>query len=105
MSEKTVSMTTNAVIFITLVVLTIVTWRVSLIELGVFNIVVALGIAATKATLVALFFMNARWSPRLTQLVIGGSLFWLFILLALILSDYVARGPSWTHGLRYPANP
>jgi cytochrome c oxidase subunit 4 len=105
MSEKIVSMKTYAVIFVILVVFTVVTYRVALIDLGVLNIVVALTIAATKATLVALFFMHARWSPRLIQLVIAGSLFWLVILLALTLSDYIARGPHWTHGLRYPANP
>ena len=105
MSEKIVSMKTYAIIFVTLVVFTVVTYRVALIDLGVLNIVVALTIAATKATLVALFFMHARWSPRLTQLVIAGSLFWLVILLSLTLSDYIARGPNWTQGLRYPANP
>ena len=105
MSEKIVGMKTYAIIFITLVVFTVVTYRVALIDLGIFNTVVALIIAGTKATLVALFFMHARWSPRLIRLVIGGSLFWLFILLALTLSDYIARGPDWTHGLRYPGNP
>jgi len=105
MSEHIVSMKTYAIIFATLVVLTIVTYRVSLIDLGVFNFVVAMTIAATKATLVALFFMHVRWSPKLTHLVIAGALFWLFILLALTLSDYIARGPHWTEGLRYPANP
>lgn len=105
MSEKIVSMGTYAIIFATLVVFTVVTYRVALIDLGVLNVVVALTIAAIKASLVALFFMHARWSPRLTQLVIASSLFWLFILLALTLADYVARGPNWTHGLRYPPNP
>jgi len=105
MSEKIVSIKTYAIIFISLVVLTVVTYRVALIDLGVLNIVVALTIAATKATLVALFFMNVRWSPRLTQLVIAASLFWLFILLALTLADYLGRGQGWTHGLRYPAIP
>ena len=105
MSEKIVGMKTYAIIFVILVVFTVITYRVALIDLGILNTVVALVIAATKATLVALFFMHARWSPRLTQLVIGGSLFWLLILLALTLSDYVARGQDWTHGLRYPGNP
>src|SRR5262249_50981044 len=104
-SEKIVGMKTYAIIFVILVVLTVITYRVSLINLGILNTVVALVIAATKATLVALFFMHARWSPRLTQLVIAGSLFWLLILLALTLSDYIARGQDWTHGLRYPGNP
>jgi hypothetical protein len=34
----------------------------------------------------------------LTWAVIGGSFFWLAILLLMTLSDYVTRGPGW---LRY----
>lgn len=105
MSEQIVSMKTYAIIFVTLVVFTFVTYRVALVDLGVLNIVVALTIAATKASLVALFFMHVRWSSRLTHLVIGGSLFWLAILLSLTLADYIGRGPNWTQGLRYPPTP
>src|SRR3979490_1155465 len=55
---------------------------------GNFNIVIALGIATVKATLVVLYFMHARYSPKRTQLVIVCSVFWLAIMLALTLSDY-----------------
>ena len=56
-----------------------------------FNIVIALGIATTKATLVVLYFMHARYSSKRTQLVIVCSVFWLAIMLALTLSDYQTR--------------
>jgi len=58
---------------------------------GAFNIVIALAIATFKATLVVLYFMHARYSPRRTQLVIVCSVFWLAILLALTLTDYQTR--------------
>jgi len=58
---------------------------------GIFNIVIALGIATFKATLVVLYFMHARYSPRRTQLVIVCSIFWLAIMLALTLVDYDTR--------------
>ena len=61
-------------------------------DLGPWNTVVALGIAFLKATLVALFFMHVKYSPRLTQVVVAGGLFWLVILIALTLSDFVSRG-------------
>jgi cytochrome c oxidase subunit 4 len=53
---------------------------------------VALGIAFIKATLVALFFMHVKYSPRLTQITVAGGLFWLVILIALTLSDFMSRG-------------
>jgi cytochrome c oxidase subunit IV len=43
-----------------LLVLTVVTWAVSYIHLGLFNAVVALTIASVKASLVALFFMHLK---------------------------------------------
>ena len=58
---------------------------------GPFNIVIALGIATMKATLVVLYFMHARYSYKRTQLVIVCSVFWLAIMLALSLSDYQTR--------------
>src|SRR5436190_21920155 len=52
---------------------------------------VALAIAATKATLVLLFFMHLWYSPRLTWLVAFGSLVWLAIIFALTFADYLTR--------------
>jgi cytochrome c oxidase subunit IV len=57
------------------------------------NIIVALTIAVFKASLVVLFFMHARYSPKRTQLVIIASVFWLAIMLFMTMSDYVSR--SW----------
>jgi cytochrome c oxidase subunit 4 len=47
-------------IFAALVVLTIITVKVSYYDFGTFNILVALLIATAKASLVALFFMHLR---------------------------------------------
>jgi cytochrome c oxidase subunit IV len=58
-----------------------------------FNIVIALGIASIKATLVVLYFMHARYSPKRTQLVIACAVFWLAIMLTLTLADYQTRDP------------
>ena len=44
-----------------------------------------------KAGFVILFFMHLLHSRPLTWLVLGAGLFWLGILLALTLSDYVTR--------------
>jgi cytochrome c oxidase subunit IV len=58
------------------------------------NIIVALTIAVFKASLVVLFFMHAKYSPKRTQLVIVASVFWLAIMLFMTMSDYVSR--PWT---------
>jgi cytochrome c oxidase subunit IV len=79
-------------IFGSLMVLTAVTVAVAFLEIGVFNFPVAISIAIFKASLVILFFMHAKYSSRLTKLIIGSAFFFLFVLLGLTLSDYLSRG-------------
>jgi cytochrome c oxidase subunit 4 len=79
-------------IFGTLMVLTVITIGVAFINLGALNFPVAIAIAITKATLVILFFMHAKYSSRLTKLVVGGAFFFLAILLGLTMTDYLSRG-------------
>ena len=79
-------------IFGALMVLTAVTVGVAFVNLGALNFPVAIGIAITKATLVILFFMHAKYSSKLTQLFVGMSFFFLAILLTLTLTDYMSRG-------------
>jgi len=79
-------------IWITLMILTVVTAKVAFIDLGPFNTVVALVIATCKALLVVLFFMHVKYaSEKLTRMVIISSIFWLLILLFLSLADYSTR--------------
>lgn len=92
MAEHIVSRKIYLRIFGALIVLTILTIVIAGIDLGPLNTVVALAIAAMKATLVALFFMHVRYSSRLTQVVVVSGLFWLCIMFALTMSDYLTRG-------------
>ncbi len=80
------------VIFLTLMVLTVVTWRVTYFDLGRFNLAVAMAIAITKATLVILFFMHVRWSPKIIKVTVGMSFFFLLIMMMMMMSDYLSRG-------------
>jgi len=79
-------------IFGALMVFTIVTVEVATHNFGVLNFPVAIGIAITKATLVVLFFMHAKYSSRLTKMFVGTALFFLSILLGLTMTDYMSRG-------------
>jgi cytochrome c oxidase subunit 4 len=90
-SEHIVSPKIYAVIFAALMLGTGITVWAAFQNFGKFNIVIALGIATIKATLVVLYFMHARYSPKRTQLVIICSVFWLAIMLALTLTDYDTR--------------
>ena len=92
MTEHIVERKTYWLIFGALLLLTLVTVGAANLDLGPLNTFVALGIAALKATLVALYFMHVRYSNRLLQLVVVGGLFWLSILFGLTMSDYLTRG-------------
>jgi cytochrome c oxidase subunit 4 len=85
-------------IFVTLMVLTALTVWVAFLDLGPLNIMVALGVAVTKATLVVLFFMHVKYSSKLTWLVVGSGFFFLAIMLALTMADIVSRGWLGTPG-------
>jgi cytochrome c oxidase subunit 4 len=75
-----------------LMALTLLTVLVAEVDLGIFNDVVALGIAVTKAMLVLLFFMHVRGSTRMTVLTAAAGFFWLAIFIGLTLTDYLSRG-------------
>jgi cytochrome c oxidase subunit 4 len=85
------------VIFGILMVCTYVTVQVAFFDLGALNTIAALAIAVLKAVLVVLFFMHVKYSTRLTWAVVIGGVFWLGILLALTMSDYLTR-PWRTYG-------
>src|SRR4249919_2943498 len=78
-------------IFAILLFCTYLTVQIAFLDLGAMNTVAALVIATFKATIVVLFFMHVKYSPRLTWAVVIGSVFWLDILLALTMSDYMTR--------------
>jgi cytochrome c oxidase subunit 4 len=86
-----VSWKVYALIFGALCVLTAVTVLVTGYDFGPFNLIVALGVAVTKANLVVLYFMHARYSPKLTGVVIASSIAFFVILVFLTLTDYLSR--------------
>ncbi len=92
MAEHILPKRTYYTIFAILILCTYLTWQVAYFDLGPFNTIAALTIAVFKATLVVLFFMHVRYSTRLTWAVVFGGVFWLCILLALTMSDYLSRG-------------
>jgi len=92
MPEHADSIKIYTLVFLSLLVLTAATTVVATIDLGAFNVVMALLIAVVKMMLVALFFMHLRHSTILTKVVVGGGMLWLGILLVLSFSDFATRG-------------
>jgi cytochrome c oxidase subunit IV len=84
-------------VYAALLVLLGATYGVSKIELGPFNIVVAMTISVIKMVLIVLFFMHIRWSSYMVRFFACAALFWLGILFVLTLNDYFSRS-----GFRLP---
>ncbi len=92
-------------VFAALLFMTLLTVQVAARDLGEpevlglrlpLNVMAAVAIACTKAVLVVLFFMHVKYSPRLTQLIVGAAFVWLVILLVITVADYWSRG--WVGG-------
>src|SRR5207253_5395197 len=81
-------------VFAALMVLLIVTLGAAMMNLGDWNLVIAITIAVAKALLVVLFFMHLRWSTYLVRVFAGAALFWLAILFVLTLQDFLTRQGS-----------
>ncbi len=80
-----------AYVFGTLLLFTGITVLAARIELGVFNPIIALGIASFKAVVVILFFMHVKYQSKLIKLTVGAGFFTFLALVAMTLSDYVSR--------------
>ena len=94
MSEHIATKKTYILVWMSLMCLTAATAGASYLELGRFNIVLAMVIATCKALLVALIFMGVKYiSQKITLVVIVAGLFWLFILVSLSMTDTIGR--SW----------
>ena len=83
-------------IFALLLLGTAITIWASYVDLGIFNPIIALCIACSKATLVVLFFMHVKYATKLTKLTIFAVIFLFMALVGMTLSDYISRAwGSW----------
>lgn len=58
---------------------------------GLWNLVIALGVATIKAVIVAMWFMHVRYGGRLIQITIFTTLMFFMLLLFGTLADYYTR--------------
>ncbi len=87
-----------------LLVLTVITVAVSYVNLGPFNLVVAIGIATFKAMLVALFFMHLLYDNKLFMAVFLSGLMFLGIFIILTMFDTMKRDMIYDEVAK-PINP
>jgi cytochrome c oxidase subunit 4 len=79
------------IVFFALLVGTAATVWASYVDLGLWNPIIALAIACTKATLVVLFFMHVKYSTKLTKLTVAAGIFMFLTLVSMTLADYISR--------------
>lgn len=96
MNAPTVSRTKYALTWGVLLLLTLITTLVATADLGVFNMIVAVGLAALKACLIAAIFMHVLFEGKLVKVVIAGAVVWFLIMVTLTVTDYMTRG--WVRG-------
>jgi cytochrome c oxidase subunit 4 len=75
----------------TLLVLTAITVYVSTLDFGGYNLVIAMLIAAAKASLVALFFMHLRYDNKLYMVIFVAAVTFLAIFIILTMFDTLER--------------
>ena len=83
-----------------LLVLTVITVAVRYIDIGEFNIWVAIGIAVVKSALVATFFMHLRWDRPFNVLVFVGCVMFVVLMMAFCVLD-----TSQYRSTQYRGNP
>ncbi len=78
-------------VFAALMVLLAITVGVAFVDLGPWNIIIAMVIAVVKAGLVVLYFMQAKRSAFIIKMFAGAAAAWLVIATILTFSDYATR--------------
>lgn len=91
MNHVVIPVKVYAAVFLALMVLTTVTVYVAFLDLGIFNNIVALAIAVTKATLVVLYFMHMRYNTSLNKVALVATIFFFALLIGMVFSDVLTR--------------
>ena len=77
-----------------LMALTVLTVATSRIDLGEWNVVLALGIATTKAALVALFFMHLKYENKFQLVVLASAALFAVLFVAFVMFDTTQYQPD-----------
>ena len=89
--EHILSYTLLGVVLASLLVLTVVTVGISYVDMGFFNVPIALMIASTKATVVLLFFMHLKYEGKLIVISFTSTVIVLCMLIGFTFWDVAFR--------------
>ena len=78
-------------VLIALLILTFITVAVSRFDFGSANMLIAMGIASIKASLVIAFFMHMKWDTAINKIVFLSSFLFLSLLFLFTLADLTTR--------------
>jgi len=81
-------------VFTALMVLTFVTVAATWVDLGEWNLWIAMGIATVKAVLVALYFMHLRYDNPFNAMLLCAALLFVLLFIGLTLMDTLAYQPE-----------
>lgn len=87
-------------VFVTLIMLTLVTVEVAFYDLGILSFYVAFLIATTKATLVVMYFMHLKFSTPVVRVfgitaLVGMALMLLFTFSDILTRNWLAPPGGW----------
>ena len=85
-------------VLVVLLFLTFITVAVTWVDLGAFNLVIAMVIATIKATLVLLYFMHLRWDRPFNAVVIISSLVLVALFIVFSMIDSAEYQPDLIPG-------
>ncbi len=77
-----------------LLVLTVLTVAVAQMDFGIFNVLIAMGIATIKAVLVLLFFMHLKYDNKLFPVIFLTGVFCLIVIFLFCELDILTRIPE-----------
>ena len=83
---------TSFLVWGALMLLVLLTLRLAYLPLGRFNLPVSLLIAAAKALLIGIVFMELRVAKGFIRLAAGAAFLWIAVMFALTFSDLITRG-------------
>ncbi len=83
-----------AAVWLSLMVLTVITVAVTYVDLGTFNLYLAMLIATVKATLVALYFMHLRYDRPFHGVIFLIALAFVFLFISIVMTDRAEYQPD-----------
>ncbi|MDE0151755.1 MAG: cytochrome C oxidase subunit IV family protein [Bdellovibrionales bacterium] len=91
MSDHIVPFKTYFNVILVLIALTVVTVLVSLVDFGVFNLIISMGIATFKAALVLMYFMHLKYDDKSYLVIFLVGVFFLAIIFLFSSFDIITR--------------